>query len=66
MVGQTRVHCDRVAGLGDFAELEVCLRDEQTAEDGEAIAHKLMDTLGIDRANLLSNAYMDMILAKKE
>ncbi len=29
IVGQTRVHCDRVEGLGDFAELEVCLTDDQ-------------------------------------
>ena len=29
LVGQTRIHCDRVEGLGDFAELEVLISDEQ-------------------------------------
>ncbi len=28
-LGQVRIHCDRVEGLGDFLELEVGLNDEQ-------------------------------------
>ena len=64
MVGQTRVHCDRVEGLGDFMELEVVLRDDQTLEQGVEIAHDLMAKLGVDKSGLISGAYMDMILAK--
>ncbi|KAF2361840.1 CYTH-like domain [Trinorchestia longiramus] len=61
MVGQTRVHVDRVQGLGDFMELEVVLREDQTAADGQVIAGDLMKRLGVQEANLLSGAYMDMI-----
>ena len=61
MVGQTRVHCDRVEGLGDFMELEVVLNDDQTPEEGEAIAHDLMEKLGVQKSNLLKGAYMDML-----
>ena len=63
-MGQTRVHCDRVENLGDFAELEVVLEDHQTPEDGEAIANELMIKLGIDRANLIPGAYMDLLEEK--
>ncbi|KAF2349620.1 CYTH domain, partial [Trinorchestia longiramus] len=61
MVGQTRVHVDRVQGLGDFMELEVVLREDQTAADGQVIAGDLMKRLGVQEADLLSGAYMDMI-----
>jgi len=61
MVGQTRVHCDKVEGLGEFMELEVVLNDDQTVEEGEAIAHDLMEKLGVPKANLLKGAYMDML-----
>ncbi len=64
MVGQTRVHCDRVDGLGDFAELEVLLNDDQTTSDGEKIAHDLMEKLGIKQDDLIAGAYMDLIEAK--
>jgi predicted adenylyl cyclase CyaB len=61
LVGQTRVHLDSVDGLGEFLELEVMLRPEQTPADGEAIAAGLMERLGIREADLCSGAYADMI-----
>ncbi|KAK8722762.1 hypothetical protein OTU49_012021 [Cherax quadricarinatus] len=64
MVDQTRVHVDTVYGLGDFMELEVMLREDQTVEDGEKIATDLQRQLGIEKEDLLSEAYMDMILKK--
>lgn len=64
LVGQTRVHCDRVESLGDFVELEVVLREGQSEQDGTAIAHKVMAELGVAEADLVSGAYMDHILQK--
>ncbi|XP_021363879.1 uncharacterized protein LOC110457100 [Mizuhopecten yessoensis] len=66
MVGQTRVHIDNVEGLGDFMELEVMMQEGQTAEEGQKIAEDLMDKLGVKQSDLLSGAYMDMILKKSE
>ena len=60
-VGRTRVHLDRVAGLGDFMELEVVLRDGEHAEDGAAVAHELLRRLRIDAAQLVSGAYVDLL-----
>ena len=65
MIGQTRVHCDSVEGLGDFAELEVVLEDDQTVEDGQKIADDLMSQLGIDQTKLIKCAYMDLLDAQK-
>ena len=61
LVGQTRVHLDRVHGLGDFLELEVVLRDGQSAADGEAIAEQLMGELGIARDQHVAGAYLDLL-----
>ena len=61
LVGQTRVHVDRVAGLGAFVELEVVLRDAQTLADGERIARELLAQLGVNRSALVSGAYIDLI-----
>ena len=41
---------------------QVALRDDQSAEDGKKIADDLMTKLEIDRMDLLSGAYMDMLL----
>lgn len=62
--GQTRIHLDRVTGLGDFMELEVVLREGQTAEEGAAIARDLMARLEIEPDHLVERAYLDLLLEK--
>ncbi len=64
MVGQTRVHIDRVDGLGDFLELEVVMRPEQSEQEGKLIAEGLLSELGIEKSELLAQAYVDMLKAK--
>lgn len=61
LVGRTRVHLDRVEGLGEFLELEVVLRDDETTEVGEAEARVLMIELGIAPAQLVEGAYLDLL-----
>jgi predicted adenylyl cyclase CyaB len=61
LVGRTRVHLDRVEGLGDFLELEVVLRDEEAAEAGESEARALMTALGVVPAQLVEGAYVDLL-----
>ena len=60
MAGQTRMHLDRVDGLGDFLELEVVLRDGQSDADGTAIAERLMTALAIAPEDRLAGAYLDL------
>jgi adenylate cyclase class IV len=59
LAGQTRIHLDRVQGLGDFMELEVVLRDGQSDTEGQAIAEGLMQALGLQQAERLSGSYLD-------
>jgi predicted adenylyl cyclase CyaB len=61
LVGQTRIHVDDVGGLGSFLELEVVLRDDQSAAQGERIAADLMARLGIATADLIARAYIDLL-----
>ena len=61
LIGQTRLHLDEVDGLGQFMELEVVLRPEQSEAEGMAIATRLMAELGVDEADLLDGAYMDLL-----
>jgi predicted adenylyl cyclase CyaB len=63
LVGQTRVHLDSVAGLGDFLELEVVLRPDQSPAEGQIIAANLMRRLGIHDSDLIATAYADMLSA---
>jgi predicted adenylyl cyclase CyaB len=60
-VGRTRVHLDRVEGLGEFVELEVVLAPHEAIEPGVAEAERLMDALGIGRADLVDTAYVDLV-----
>lgn len=61
LIASTRVHLDRVEGLGDFVELEVILSDEQSLDDGVATARRLMAELGILEDQLIENAYIDLL-----
>jgi adenylate cyclase class IV len=61
MVGQTRIHLDRVAELGDFIELEVVLQDGQSDADGMQVAERLMTALGLASAQRIAGAYLDLL-----
>ena len=60
LAGQTRIHVDRVEGLGDFMELEVVLREGQSDADGVQIAQALMHALDLAAAPRIAGAYVDL------
>lgn len=61
MAGRTRIHLDRVEGLGEFLELEVVLRDGESVEAGMAEARELLASLRITPQQLVSGAYLDLL-----
>jgi predicted adenylyl cyclase CyaB len=64
LVGRTRVHLDRVQGLGDFMELEVVLADGEPVDDDAREAHELMARLRIPADCLVEGAYHDLLRAR--
>jgi len=64
LVGRTRVHLDRVQGLGDYMELEVALADDETPEAGVREAHALMAQLRVPAEALVTGAYHDLLRAR--
>jgi predicted adenylyl cyclase CyaB len=65
LAGQTRIHVDEVEGLGIFVELEVVLREGQGEAEGEAVARRLMEGLGIRGKDLVAGAYLDLLLRRR-
>lgn len=63
LVGRTRIHIDRVQGLGSFLELEVVLGDDEDPKAGETVARDLMQKLGILPEHLIEGAYIDLLAA---
>jgi adenylate cyclase class IV len=61
LAGRTRIHLDRVEGLGDFLELEVVLADGEPADAGVREAHALMARLGVEASQLVQGAYLDAL-----
>lgn len=61
LVGRTRVHIDRVVGLGNFLELEVVLAEGESVESGVAVAHELLEKLGLSSQQLVADAYVDLL-----
>lgn len=56
MKGRTRIHLDRVQGLGEFLELEVVLQDDEPQSTGIAEAHQIMTQLGVSPEQLIEDA----------
>jgi predicted adenylyl cyclase CyaB len=65
LVGRTRVHLDRVEDLGHFLELEVVLSDGEEPGPGVEEAHRLMTALGIEPAQLVEGAYVDLLARQR-
>lgn len=65
MSGRTRIHLDEVAGLGWFLELEVVMGEGEPAASGEAEARSLLDRLGIGPQDLVAEAYLDLLTARR-
>jgi adenylate cyclase class IV len=65
VVGRTRIHLDRVQGLGHFLELEVVLGENEPSESGVVEAHDLMSRLGIHPHQLVEGAYVDMFIEER-
>jgi len=63
LAGRTRIHLDRVEGLGEFLELEVVIADGEAPAAGAAEAEALLVRLGIDPDQLLTTAYVDLLAA---
>jgi predicted adenylyl cyclase CyaB len=61
--GRTRIHLDRVEGLGSFMELEVVLDSSESAAAGEVVAHEMMSKLGISAEQLMEGAYLDLLIS---
>jgi predicted adenylyl cyclase CyaB len=66
LVGRTRVHLDIVEQLGDFLELEVVLEEKEPPESGIHEARQLMHRLGIQAAQLVEGAYIDLLEKEAE
>lgn len=64
--GRTRIHLDRVEGLGDFVELEVVLEADEPSAAGEAVARQLMQRLEISPVQLVEGAYLDLLSSKDD
>jgi adenylate cyclase class IV len=64
IVGQARIHLDEVMELGQFIEIEVVLRPEQTEEEGAIVAQRLMSELGVREGDLVAEAYVDLLTGR--
>jgi adenylate cyclase len=60
LIGHTRVHLDRVEGLGAFVELET-VSTSQPETDADAEHRQVIAALGLDRFPVVSGSYSDLI-----
>lgn len=66
LIDRTRIHLDRVEGLGEFLEFEVVLAEGEPTEAGVAVADDLLKLLAIPAESLIERAYFDLLVDKQE
>jgi len=66
LAGRTRIHLDRVEGLGDFLEVEVVLAEGEGAESGVREARALIEVFEVKPAQLVECAYIDLLAQCRE
>jgi predicted adenylyl cyclase CyaB len=66
LAGRTRIHLDRVSGLGHFLELEVVLEENEPFEAGVREADELLGSLGVERSQLIEGGYVDLMGDRRE
>lgn len=57
---RTRIHLDKVVGLGEFLELEVVMEEGEAPEVGVREAHELLERLGVQSSQLIEGGYLDL------
>ncbi|MDQ7793789.1 MAG: class IV adenylate cyclase [bacterium] len=62
-VGNSRVHLDRVEGLGDFVEIETEVERAGSPEQAAGETRALLRELGIGPEDLVADAYVDLLEA---
>jgi len=65
LAGRTRIHLDRVSGLGHFLELEVVLEENEPFEAGVREADQLLASLGVERSQLIEGGYVDLLKERR-
>src|SRR5207253_5771694 len=60
LAGRTRIHLDRVSGMGDFLELEVVLEENESFDVGVREANELLAKLGVGQSQLIEGGYFDL------
>jgi len=63
IVGQTRIHLDRVEGLGTFIELETVVTTQRDVEARDE-HQQVIDALGLHRYPAVAGSYSDLVLAR--
>ncbi len=66
-IGNVKFHIDKVEGLGEFVEIEAIDKDGTIGKDKLSEQCEFyLELLGIDRQNLISGSYSDMLLNRKK
>jgi len=59
--GRTRIHLDKVRGIGEFTELEVVLAEHEPPGEAAGEAHDLLTRLGVEPSQLIAGSYLDLL-----